>query len=227
MYGCQPLPWRQHRRPRRRRDGVLHLRAVPQEVAAGEEVSVTDTSASPSPFRRFPWVQLAFCLACLTMTAWTWMRYSYCWEVCPCDLFECRCDDSSPETRDPSPDLSWRGRYVRIRGRESGGNYGPNDSAVAISTRDCVVHVWFPAPKVKRASGQRGRVVGQVQFDGMTLGYPVMVDASASRLHPASVGGLFVGVMGYLVFRLYLFAWLRERKALAGGKSEPQPREAG
>ena len=33
------------------------------------------THETPSPFRRFPWVQLVFCLACLTMTAWTWMRY--------------------------------------------------------------------------------------------------------------------------------------------------------
>ena len=35
---------------------------------------MTDADASPSPFRRFPWAQLAFCLACLAMTAWTWMR---------------------------------------------------------------------------------------------------------------------------------------------------------
>jgi len=34
-----------------------------------------------SPFRRFPWVQLVFCLACLTMTAYTWMRYSYAWDL--------------------------------------------------------------------------------------------------------------------------------------------------
>jgi len=27
-----------------------------------------------SPFRRFPWAALVFCLACLAMTAWTWMR---------------------------------------------------------------------------------------------------------------------------------------------------------
>ena len=39
------------------------------------------TDASPSPFRRFPWVQLVFCVACLTMTAWTWMRYSYAWPL--------------------------------------------------------------------------------------------------------------------------------------------------
>ena len=35
---------------------------------------MTDTSPDRSPFRRFPWVQLVFCIACLSMTAWTWMR---------------------------------------------------------------------------------------------------------------------------------------------------------
>jgi len=52
---------------------------------------MTDAAASPdrSPFRRparqgltesgasapgFPWPQLAFCVACLAMTGWTWMR---------------------------------------------------------------------------------------------------------------------------------------------------------
>ncbi len=41
---------------------------------------VTNTE-STSPFRRFPWIQLVFCLACLAMTTWTWMRYSYCWHI--------------------------------------------------------------------------------------------------------------------------------------------------
>ncbi len=45
------------------------------------------TEPEPTPvFRRFPWIQLVFCLACLSMTAWTWMRYSYCWDVAVRDL---------------------------------------------------------------------------------------------------------------------------------------------
>ena len=31
------------------------------------------TDPDPSPFRRFPWIQLVFCIACLSMAAWTWM----------------------------------------------------------------------------------------------------------------------------------------------------------
>jgi len=34
----------------------------------------TPATDDRSPFRRFPWVQLVFCLACLTMAAWTWLR---------------------------------------------------------------------------------------------------------------------------------------------------------
>jgi len=44
---------------------------------------MTEPDAAPSPFRRFPWMQLVFCLACLAMTARTWMRYSYAWELTP------------------------------------------------------------------------------------------------------------------------------------------------
>ncbi len=51
----------------------------------GDTGLVTNTE-SASPFRRFPWIQLVFCLACLTMTAWTWMRYSYAWDLTPAQL---------------------------------------------------------------------------------------------------------------------------------------------
>jgi len=49
-------------------------------------------------------------------------------------------------------------------------------------------------------------------------GYDVMI-MGADRLTGSSVGGIAVGVMGCLVFGLYLRAWLSESKALAG---EPQ-----
>ena len=46
---------------------------------------VTNTE-STSPFRCFPWIQLVFCIACLTMTGYAWMRYSYCWQFMPREL---------------------------------------------------------------------------------------------------------------------------------------------
>jgi hypothetical protein len=45
-------------------------------------------NAEPTPvFRRFPWIQFVFCLACLSMTAWAWMRYSYAWDMTPDDMW--------------------------------------------------------------------------------------------------------------------------------------------
>ena len=66
--------------------------------AIGDTRLVTEPDPR-SPFRRFPWAQLAFCLACLAMTAWTWMRYSYAWDVTPAEL-------SSEDA------AGWDGRYV-------------------------------------------------------------------------------------------------------------------
>ena len=66
------------------------------------------TEPAPTPaFRRFPWIQLAFCIACLTMTGYTWMRFSYAWDVTPYDLHE-----SNP----PLATGGWEDFYVRLHG---------------------------------------------------------------------------------------------------------------
>jgi hypothetical protein len=66
---------------------------------------VTESDATPA-FRRFPWIQLVFCIACLSMTGWTWMRYSYAWELTSADL---RVEDVDAEAH------RLVGRYVRVR----------------------------------------------------------------------------------------------------------------
>ena len=40
----------------------------------------------PSSHARFPWAPALLCAACLGMSAWTWMRYSYCWDISVRDL---------------------------------------------------------------------------------------------------------------------------------------------
>ncbi len=35
---------------------------------------------------RFPYVGALLCAACLGAARWTWMRYSYCWDVTPEEL---------------------------------------------------------------------------------------------------------------------------------------------
>jgi hypothetical protein len=61
--------------------------------------------------------------------------------------------------------------------------------------------------------GEKVSLAGRVVFDAPT-GY-VCVDATASRLHGASVAGLVVGAMGVFVFSVALRHWLRERRARA------------
>jgi hypothetical protein len=39
----------------------------------------------------------------------------------------------------------------------------------------------------------------------------LVLDATASRFHPASVAGLVVGAMGVFVFSLHLWSYLRGR----------------
>jgi hypothetical protein len=57
-----------------------------------------------SPFRRFPYIQLVFCIAYLSMTTWTWMRFSYAWEEKPGSFAEA---DYS----------SLQGNYLSLRGK--------------------------------------------------------------------------------------------------------------
>jgi len=230
--------------------GPSDVRASPQ-VAAREDSRVTDPDASPSPFRRFPWVQLVFCLACLTMAGYTWMRFSYAWEVTPEDLLAAASGGVSPERT--------TGLYVRLTpSRESEwcewaeSMFDPDSTSLvytpgikrsvrvtpekiralpANSVEDYDMEsyadtflVSFSPPTRKFELIRRGipgRVRGRSEGWG---GYPAWtVDTTASRFHPASIAGLVVGAMGCFIFGLYLRAWLQEGKALAGEQRQHQP----
>jgi len=172
-----------------------------------------------SPFRRFPWIQLVFCIACLTMTAWTWMRYSYVWEL-----------DVIPQCR---------------RDIEVFPSFWPYRSMRRVKAK-IVRYPRFPATNevdwIKVAVGQGHTTVitphgatGHIPEDvviftgrlvpghGDGVFEDFMVDTTASRFHPASIAGLVVGAMGCFIFGLYLRAWLRARKVPARG---PEPRTA-
>jgi hypothetical protein len=53
-----------------------------------------DESAAPAEMPpaktgpRFPWVAALLCAASLGAAGWTWMRYSYAWDVTPKNLRE-------------------------------------------------------------------------------------------------------------------------------------------
>ncbi len=190
----------------------------------GDSGLMTNTEPAPD-FRRFPWVQLVFCIACLAMTGYTWMRYSYCWKMGTASLIKygrrARLDRDTtllmPSARDAS---RMDNRYVELSGdmtpRPSTSRYKRQgnwqatfyvaDSYVLadLNAEGNLVEGWFEK-KGRLHIGPRGR-------------RNIFFDTTASRFHPASVAGIVVGAMGCFIFVLYLRGWLRERKALA---SEP------
>jgi hypothetical protein len=187
------------------------------------------TEPAPTPvFRRFPYVQLVFCLACLTMTAWTWMRYSYAWDVTAQQLLE----DLPPSSIFTSPgqvpayslhgDYRYDGVLVSIHGDVSSDpelhKLASSFSQEAVPIRFETLAVLVTSPRASASSCSVAAVhIGRVRPgvaavpDCPTL-LPV-IDTSASRFHPASVAGLVVGMMGCFIFGLYLRGWLRERKS--------------
>ncbi len=187
---------------------------------------MTDTS----PFRRFPWVQLVFCVACLSMAAWTWMRYSYAWDV-DIRLFQ----DSGASH--PKNEPRFADRYVRIVGldevKKLWSPNGPRGSALLcyavaddyLTGRLSVEYgSGHPLDRPTTDSTQHlqlKELVGRFRrYEYVSLGKKFFtLDAAASRFHPASIAGLVVGAMGCFIFGLYLRGWLRERKALA---SQPE-----
>jgi hypothetical protein len=171
------------------------------------------------PFRRFPWVQLVFCLACLSMAAWTWMRYSYLWELTPEILSRASLDG---DPRLGRHELPWYlGTHVRLRAvveeTNKSMNSDPPSFLCGLSSAGGVVHVGMclegdatsrlqdalmhgPKPELD--------VVGRMAVDTLDA-------TSPGRLHGASIAGLVVGAMGVFIFGLYLRRWLCERKATA------------
>jgi hypothetical protein len=153
------------------------------------------------------------------MIPWTWMRFSYCHPVIPEQFWHHLMPDfeedqeGQAERLDEVFNRALTGRYVRLIGT----------SAASLSW-DRPLNRYF-------VSGERGYVLVDatesrpywgsdidVVFEGRVVerGAHLLVDATASRWHPASIAGLVVGAMGVFIFGLYLQGWLRGRKALAG-----------
>jgi len=176
---------------------------------------MSDTSRSP--FRRFPWVQLTFCVACLAMTAWTWMRYSYCWQTALTDFHK--------EKREACSSRMLDGMYVCLQCL-------PYRCTFADGT-DEWTNMSFKAPW---GEAWIGVVVPHEKFMTYTEGttftgrlrlqkHYIRVDTNASRFTGASVAGLVVGAMGCFIFGLYLRRWLRDRNTAF--TTEGPPGESG
>jgi len=173
------------------------------------------TNADPTPaFRRFPWIQLVFCIACLSMAGWTWMMYSYAWKVTPKRLLK-----RAPQLKEGG----WPcGSYVQVQGFLCKWERLGLSFALVADAED--MGSWFPVRGVddvslphwgdlKRADGGRTRaIIGRVGFSKERGSFSHVLYARASRFHPASIAGLVVGAMGCFIFGLYLRRCLRERR---------------
>jgi len=189
--------------------------------------------ASPSPFRRrarqgltesgadtpgFPWVQLVFCIACLSMMAWTWMRYSWVVDTTVENLIVAGWADETSWRHSPTT-------LVRFRGSTHYVGSGSGDGLRVLSVcspdaRNGQINVLIPNSQYTYSECFNTRTYeGRVFYRSVwTESGPrsyTTIDTTAPRLVPPSVAGLVVGVMGVFIFGLYLRRWLRERKAAA------------
>ncbi|MHC5057123.1 MAG: hypothetical protein ACYTKD_20795 [Planctomycetota bacterium] len=193
------------------------------------------TNAEPTPaFRRFPWIQLAFCLACLSMAAWTWMRFSYCWRIRvreiaryewqarPGPPLSSSYQDSFVEVNGTVHDV-WR-HTSQHRRRMASGRFLPCEYiSVSFEPPGRVTHAGLAmlAPSATPLErGSKATVRGRVDAFETVLSegdveFRYFLDGTRGRLNHTSIAGLVVGAMGVFIFGLYLRAWLRERKALA------------
>ena len=192
------------------------------------------TDANPTPFRRFPWVQLVFCLACLSMATWTWMRFSYRWDTTVVDLDQKLSGISMgwPEMAYIRLDGDMDMIYVRVRGQDERQlRYDPlrqvytkakdTPHASVYSLRHVIVKDAPLAPRfvdvesIPEEMSEAGRkkiVVGRPIYEDAQFKY---LDTTASRWTPQTIASLIVGAMGCFIFGLYLRRWLRERRVLA------------
>lgn len=185
--------------------------------------------AEPVPVRakpRIPWLAALLCAASLVAAAWTWMRYSYAWEIAAEDF-----RDDGARNAD---------RYVSVRCTVSRVGH-----AILVTHLSKLVHAQAHIPSLRFmectaatdpsatfsvvVASDRAAAVGEeivcsgryVPHEGRFFFMPrsgevlLFIDGATSRFHPASIAGIVVGAMGCFVFALYLRRWLRERKAAA------------
>ncbi|MHC4251708.1 MAG: hypothetical protein ACYS9X_21515 [Planctomycetota bacterium] len=187
---------------------------------------MTEPETTPA-FRKFPRLQLVFCLACLSMAAWTWMKFSYAWPTTPEAIWLRTPIDALGDIRPRQH--PWLEECVSIRGEANRrfslfefhwlvkspivGNPGEYVT-VAVGKHHGVAEVELHYEHDKKpVHGDVGVWSGRLTVGN---GGFLAVDTTVSRFHGASIAGLVVGAMGCFIFGLYLRRWLIERKALAG-----------
>jgi hypothetical protein len=182
-----------------------------------------DETAKPP---RFPYVAAALCVACLGAAGWTWMRYSYAWEMRPTDLLvrEQTADSDGPFTIEEDGsyidvycDNSRADMFVRMKGTYCLDHSISDIPTILIFDGDIKKGSWnieLVAPPPRRPSHSsrvalKGRLLLRNRYNFTVL----VFDPTSSRLHGASIAGLVVGAMGVFVFAAALRHWLNRRRA--------------
>ncbi len=182
--------------------------------------AMSDDPIKPS---RFPLVAALLCAACVGAAAWTWMRYSYCWEVKLDEFWHGERNDNQPD-RPVTPDYHLLDRYIRTRIRVG--------ESWSVGTRrggrGSFYHVHYVldgrGPAHLLYGGADDLAGSEITVEGRACqlpedvrpGIPIetwpSIDTTASRFHGASIAGLVVGAMGVFVFTVALRHWLGERR---------------
>ncbi len=175
-----------------------------------------ELEGSPGKPPRFPFIAAALCVACVGATGWTWMRYSYVWEMTPSELATNRNEVRFHSLRD---------RYVYVRGQWlPGSQCSANQTArgratlLDLNDRSARIYViWWPDAKLLRGQvAFTGRLIGWVNTSISPPHYLLYILPNASRFHGASIAGLVVGAMGVFVFAVALRHWLGVRRKFRG-----------
>ncbi len=178
-----------------------------------------DESATPVSKPRFPWPVAILCAVCVGAAAWTWMRYSYCWEVTPNELHPTEAEVHRIFTKRGWYTWPYASRYVRLRGTFRRTQL-PAKSPPGVPFLEHIYDMGHPHSTVYAAlvsgvarpeEGAEVTLAARV-VDMDADGGPIL-HAGASRFHGASITGLVVGVMGVFAFALCLWRWVRARRA--------------
>jgi hypothetical protein len=155
---------------------------------------------------RFPFIAAAVCLVCLGVTGWTWMRYSYCWDMALAQLNRTHPDDLE-------------GWFVRTEGDLSLAE--DEWSYLGQATKGFFFHPrGMPLPDVGSHIVVTGRAVGLRRLPGPLSSVAPSIDCAASRFTWQSITGLIVGAIGVGVFGLTLRKWLMVRHQAAPSSIE-------
>ncbi len=185
-----------------------------------------------SPFRRFPYGPALLCAACLSMAAWTWMRFSYAWEFSRSDCKRARLYVGIHDGQQTAYVFRPRwpyGRYTVVRGTATE-PIGVLENGVYYICEaegdEILATIRFHEPAGVPVGDNDMNRVGEVFYGHLTAPWHeaepfvatsnrfaglLIIDTTASRFHPASIAGLVVGIMGVFIFGLYLRRWVKER----------------